>query len=224
MGGSCLVLDFDGTIVDTEEPQYLSWAELWDEYGHELTVAEWQGHIGCLDSFDPGAVLEHRTGHRIDPLRHIERRRRRAELQAMTGLRPGVMEWISEAEEMGLPIGIASSSPREWVEPHLNRLGLRSQFACVVCTSTEIPSKPAPDSYLTACTTMKADPLRSVAVEDSPHGVVAALSAGLFVVAVPHGLTSNLDLSAGHVLLHSLNEMKLREAVTHALHRTESFT
>jgi len=47
---SCLVLDFDGTILDTEEPQFLAWAELWEEYGHDLSVAEWQVHIGKLDT------------------------------------------------------------------------------------------------------------------------------------------------------------------------------
>lgn len=92
MSDSCLVLDFDGTILDTEEPQFLAWAELWREFGHELSVADWQVHIGKLDAFDPAAELANRTGHQITPSRHVERRRRRAELQALTGLRNGVEE------------------------------------------------------------------------------------------------------------------------------------
>jgi beta-phosphoglucomutase-like phosphatase (HAD superfamily) len=87
--GPCLVLDFDGTILDTEEPQYRAWAELWKEYGHDLSIAEWQSHIGGLDTSGPGAELVMRTGREIDAFRHLERRRRRAELQALVGLRKG---------------------------------------------------------------------------------------------------------------------------------------
>lgn len=213
MGRPGLVLDFDGTILETEEPQCRAWAELWDEYGQELSVDEWQRHIGTVDGFDPEAELERRSGRRIDGRRHDELRRRRAELQALTGLRAGIEEWLGEAREMGLPVGIASSSPRPWVESHLDRLGLASRFDCVVCAGSGVRSKPAPDSYRTACARMDTDPRRSVAVEDSPHGIRAAASAGLYVVAVPHGLTRALDLSAADVALDSLDEMRLFEAV-----------
>jgi beta-phosphoglucomutase-like phosphatase (HAD superfamily) len=69
---------------------------------------------------------------------------------------------------------------------------------------------------------MDAEPHLSVAVEDSPHGVQAAVSAGLFVLAVPHGLTSTLDFSAADVKLHGLSEMKLGDAVAIAVQRSGS--
>jgi len=219
VNGPCLVLDFVGTILETEEPQYRAWAELWGEYGHELSVTEWQQHIGNLEAFDPEAELERRINRKIEGPRHVELRRRRAELQALTGLRPGIEEWLADARAMDLSVGIASSSPREWVEPHLDRLGLRSRFNCVVCADARVRSKPAPDSYLRACALMDADPHLSVAVEDSPHGVRAATSAGLFVLAVPHGLTSALDLSAADVTLGSLLEMGLADALARAVRR-----
>ena len=222
MNRSCLVLDFDGTILDTEEPNYLAWAELWEEYGHDLPVDEWQGYIGRLDAYDPAAELVHRTGREIDASRQSARRRRRAELQALTGVRDGVAEWLADAAELGIPVGIASSSPREWVEPHLDRLELSSRFDCIVCSSADIPPKPAPDSYRMACTLMDAEPHLSVAVEDSPHGVEAAVSAGLFVVAVPHGLTSTLDFSEADLVLQRLDEMKLIDAVATAAQRSTS--
>lgn len=222
MKHSCVVLDFDGTIVDTEGPQFLAWAELWAENGHELSVTEWQRHIGRLDTFDPAAELASRTGREIPASRHVERRRRRAELQAMTGLRDGVAEWLTDAAALGIPVGIASSSPWEWVEPHLDRLVMNSQFACIVCSSADIPPKPAPDSYQVACRLMDAEPRLSVAVEDSPHGVQAGVTAGLFVVAVPHGLTRSLDLSAANVRLRTLSEMKLNVAIATALQQSGS--
>ena len=76
--------------------------------------------------------------------------------------------------------------------------------------------KPAPTSYLLACEKLGADPERSVAVEDSPHGVVAAVAAGLFTVAVPHGLTSGLDLSAADLVTGSLDDLSLSDALERA--------
>ncbi len=213
---ACLVLDFDGTILDTEDSLYRSWAELWADHGHRLARADWQRNIGTDDVFDPLTELEQRIGRPLDPDARDRRRLRRDELQARHGLRPGVLRWLSEAEASGVPVGIASSSPSEWVEGHVNRLGLQGFFSCLVCRDTGVPAKPAPTSYLLACDRLGADPGRSVAVEDSPHGVVAAVAAGLFTVAVPHGLTSDLDLSAADVVTGSLGDLSLSEALARA--------
>ena len=216
MNRACLVLDFDGTILDTEESLYRSWAELWADHGHRLTRAEWQVNIGTDDVFDPLTELELRLGRPLDPVVQDRRRRRRDEIQARHGPRPGVLRWLAEAGESGIPVGIASSSPRDWVEGHLHRMELRRSFSCVVCRDTEVPAKPAPTSYLMACEKLGAEPRCSVAVEDSPHGVVAAVAAGLFTVAVPHGLTSDLDLSAADLVTGSLDDLSLSDALERA--------
>ena len=63
---------------------------------------------------------------------HDRRENRRDELLACETTRPGVEAWLDEADALGLALAIASSSPREWVEPHLERLGLRHRFAYLV--------------------------------------------------------------------------------------------
>jgi HAD superfamily hydrolase (TIGR01509 family) len=211
-----LVMDFDGTILDTEEPVYRSWAELWAEHGYELSLADWQAVIGTEGTFDPWAELETRAGRRLDPALQERRRARRDELQARHTTRPGVLDWLEEAARSGVPVGIASSSPQEWVDAHLERLGLRKFFACVVCASDVVPAKPNPTSYRLTCERLGADPLRSIAVEDSPHGVAAAMAAGLYTVAVPHPLTADLDLSAANLTVESLEMLTLSEAIAQA--------
>jgi len=217
---ACLVLDFDGTILDTEESLYRSWAELWSDHGHELPLAGWQANIGTDDVFDPLVELEDRIGRPIGGGAQDRRRLRRDQIQARHQPRPGVLRWLSEAQGSGVPVGIASSSPMVWVEGHLERLGMRSYFSCLVCRDDQVPPKPAPTSYLMACERLGSDPRRSVAVEDSPHGVVAAVSAGLFTVAVPHGLTADLDMSAADVIAASLDDVSLADALAAASART----
>lgn len=219
MAGPCLALDCDGTILDTEESLYRAWAELWTAHGFQLQLDQWQPNIGTEDIFDPWDALERRLGRALDPALRDWRRARRDGIQAQVGPRPGILEWLAEADRMGLPVGIASSSSLDWVDGHLIRLGFRSRFSCVVCRDDSTPAKPAPDSYLAVCRCLDADPLLSVAVEDSPHGVAAATAAGLFTVAVPHRLTADLNLSDAHLVASSLNEVSLSAALVLAANR-----
>jgi HAD superfamily hydrolase (TIGR01509 family) len=214
------VLDFDGTVLDTEEPLYRAWSEVWTAHGHQLALVDWQRNIGTDDVFDPLGELETRLGRTLDPLVNDRRQSRRNEMQALYEPRSGVVRWLQGARDAGLPVGIASSSPLGWVEGHLDRLGLRHYFSCLVCRDDDVPAKPEPTSYLLACERLGADPTRSVAVEDSPQGVAAAAAAGLFTVAVPHGLTADLDLSAADVVVASLDELTLDDTLVRATRRS----
>lgn len=209
LGDACLVLDFDGTILDTEEPSYQTWAELWMEHGHELTLASWQVRLGTRHELDAFAELEERVGRRLDPALRGLREVRKNQLTEANPLQPGILDWLDEADRLGIPIGVASSSPRDWVEGHLDRLGLRPRFLAVVCCDDDVPAKPDPTSYRLACEALGGSPARSVAVEDSPNGIAAAVGAGLYTVAVPHGLTADLDLSRADLVVDSLADLTL---------------
>lgn len=217
--GACLVMDFDGTILDTEDPVFRSWAELWAEHGQNLMRSHWQSTIGTDGVFDPLRELERRIGHPLDTASLDRRRARRDELQAAHDIRPGIVSWLEQASALRVPVGIASSSPADWVEAHLERLKLRHLFVAVVCAGGSLPPKPDPSCYRIACEQLGAQPSLSVAVEDSPNGIVAAAAAGLFIVAVPHPLTVDLDLSRAHRLLQSLEDLTLADALSAAAAR-----
>ena len=135
---------------------------------------------------------------------------------------PGVHDWLEDARRLGLPIGVASSSEVDWVAGHLERLGLLDRFACLTCFDGALPGKPAPDLYLAACEQLGVDPGDALAVEDSGNGVKAAKAAGLKCVAVPHDLTRDHDLSGADLLVPSLAELPLDEAIAHLWPATRS--
>jgi len=208
-----LIFDFDGTIADTETPLFVAWSELYEQHGVALDLARWQSIIGTDDDFDPWDELCAAVGRPLDRSLNRLRQQRRDALMHEAGLRPGIERWLDDAERLGVPVGIASSSPPDWVDHHLARLGLRSRFSCLACADGVIPGKPDPTSYRHAVASLGGDPSLSVAVEDSPNGVRAAVAAGLYTIAVPHDLTRALDLSMAHEVVDSLEEVSLADKV-----------
>jgi HAD superfamily hydrolase (TIGR01509 family) len=201
-----LVFDFDGLILDTEGPVFIAWREEFAAHGcPPLSIEEWAAEIGTVGGLDLVDIIRARATRPFDPeIMQARRRSRRDELLARESILPGVTEWLDDADALGLGLAIASSSPRDWVEPHLERLGLRERFAHIVCFGPGIAGKPAPDTYLAACRALAVEPRHALAVEDSPHGVSAAKAAGLRCIAVPHAITAQLDLSQADLRLSSL--------------------
>ena len=210
-----IVFDFDGVILDTEAPIFRAWNEEFEAHGCPLlTVEEWSAEIGTVQGLDLLALLRERATVEVDADAVAARRRaRRDELLAQEALLEGVETWLDDAREAGIALAIASSSEAGWVEPHLERLGVRHRFAHLACYRPGGRAKPAPDLYLAACAALGVAPAEALAIEDSPNGIAAAKAAGLVCVAVPHGLTESLDLSSADVVVPSLASVSLGEIV-----------
>ena len=212
-----VVFDFDGLILDTERPEFEGWRHIFQHHGVEpLTVEEWGHCIGTRDALDPLDILAERL-EQPDLDRDAAKavgKSRHDELIALEKALPGVVEWIDEAHALGLAVGIASSSHAEWVRGHLERLELIDRFACLSCFDDVLQPKPAPDLYLAACESLGVSPSEAVAVEDSRNGILAAKAAGMAAVAVPSELTAHLDFSEADLVVSSLAELPLREALT----------
>lgn len=223
---TCLLLDFDGLILDTEWPGYLSWREMYGEYGLALTEAAWADYVGTVHEADPGAALRAALADRgvaplpaLDELRE-ERQRRRERMIAESVIMPGVLELIAAAQAAGLRLGIASSSPLERIERYLDHLARRgtpiaAAFAAIV-TRDQVGdrAKPDPAVYHGVLAALGAGPQDALAVEDSLHGVRAAQAAGIFTVAVPNRSTRLLNFGEADVVLPSLLALNLADYLT----------
>ena len=62
-----LIFDFDGTILETELPDYISWQETYQEHECELPLSLWLSAVGgAAADFDPYAHLEQQLGRAVD--------------------------------------------------------------------------------------------------------------------------------------------------------------
>jgi HAD superfamily hydrolase (TIGR01509 family) len=211
-----LVFDFDGLVLDTEGPIFTAWQEEFAAHGcPPLTIEEWSAEIGTIGGLDLVGMMRTRATRPFDEdAMHARRRDRHNELLRNETVRPGVIAWLDDASSLGLGVAIASSSEPQWVEPLLDRLDLRRRFEHIVCSGNGLAPKPEPDTYRAACAALGVEPDAAIALEDSPHGVAAAKAAGLWCVAVPHAITERLDLTRADLVLRSLADVSLRDALS----------
>jgi len=208
-----LVFDFDGLIVDTEMSSYQTWQEIYAEHDCQLPFSTWAICIGGSPQlFDPCEYLEQQIGRPV--LREEIRLRRRQQHIRMVEAQPvlpGVEDYILSAKRLSLKIGVASSSRHEWVDTHLTRLGLIDYFDSVKCFDDVKRTKPDPELYLAVLDALGVHGQQAIALEDSPNGVIAAQQAGIFCVAVPNPVTSQLSLLHADLCLSSLTEVSLEQ-------------
>lgn len=210
-----LVFDFDGLILDTEEPVYRSWLEVYQAHGEELPFERWIQIVGSTTAgFHPQHHLEERLGRPL-PKEVLDRRvGRRTEMILAQEALPGVARHLEEAVAMGLKLGVASSSTNDWVRGHLARLGILESFDCIRCRDDVTNAKPEPDLYISVLECLGVRASEAIAIEDSPNGVLAAKRAGLRCVAIPNSITAGLDLGQADLILGSLAELTLPELLS----------
>ena len=210
-----VVFDFDGLILDTEVPIYEAWRHAFETYGAgPLTMDEWAKEIGTIGGLDLVGMLRDRATKPFDEDEmHTLRSLYRQELQALEKIRPGVVDWLDEADARGIKAAVASSSEIDWVEGHLIALGIRDRFAFVACCGTGLSPKPEPDSYQAALRALSVEPSDALAIEDSPHGITAARAASLTCIAVPNTITAQLDVSHADLVVSSLADFSLADAI-----------
>ena len=208
-----LVFDFDGLIVDTEMSSYQTWQEIYAEHDCQLPFSTWAICIGGSPQlFDPCEYLEQQIGRPVlrEEIR-LRRRQRHIRMVEAQPVLPGVEDYILSAKRLGLKIGVASSSRHEWVDTHLTRLGLIDYFDSIKCFDDVKRTKPDPELYLAVLDALGVHGQQAIALEDSPNGVIAAQQAGIFCVAVPNPVTSQLSLLHADLCLSSLTEVSLEQ-------------
>ncbi len=212
-----LIFDFDGLILDTEWPDYLSWQEQFQAMGCALPLATWIDSIGTAGRFDPYALLAELSGRTVDRKAvQAARRARLDELIATEKPLPGVLDYIDAAKTRGLKLGVASSSPRDWVEGYLSAHGLAGLFDCIKCSNDVTTVKPDPALYRAALDALEVAPSAAIAFEDSIHGLAAAKAAGLYCVVIPNRLMQDFTFDHADLRLDSLAQMPLDALLAHA--------
>jgi len=177
-----VIFDCDGTLVDSEPLARTAWERALAPYGYAATDADIERSVG-LPYATVHAYFAERAALPEAPLfwRGLSR-----ELFALIDEQlvpfPDAVGAARELRARGVPVAVASSSPRERLDRTLRRAGLA--FGVTVAGDEVARGKPEPDMFLAAAVRVGAAPEDCVVVEDSPPGVAAGVAAGMATLAV----------------------------------------
>lgn len=203
---AAVIFDFDGTIADTETPVYEAARLAHEEHGLELLISTWIQVVGTADNKPLAERLEIELGRKPDEAileRAYELHRHARESVPVL---PGVEDLIAATKAAGRGLSVASSSPMDWVEPHLSRLGLVHHFDSLSTRDQVERGKPAPDLFLLAAAQLRLDPADVLVIEDSRNGFLAARAAGMRCVVVPNSITAHDVPDEADLVLDSLTD------------------
>ncbi|MED7951459.1 HAD family phosphatase [Streptomyces sp. BE20] len=206
-GLQAVLLDMDGTLVDTEDYWWQAEASLFAELGYALDEKDRAQVVGGPMSRVIDYLLA-TTGVDLAPadLTVLINQRFVDLLAGGVPLMPGAERLLNTLAAHGVPAALVSASHRHIIDIVLRSLGAE-HFAFTVA-GDEVPrTKPHPDPYLEAARRLGADPARCVVVEDAPTGVRAAEAAGCPVIAVPS--VAAIEPAPGRLVLSSLEQVDL---------------
>lgn len=223
-----IVLDLDGTLVDTVETRIRAWLAVFEEFGIAASRAQVAPLIG-IDGRRLARDVATTAGHDLPAGADEEIDRRCGEIyQGMNrnpAPLPGARDMLLWLDEQGLPWAIATSSRREQVGNSVAALNLPRQPTIVDGTDVE-RAKPAPDLLLAALRELGRDPADCWCIGDSTWDMQAATAAGMRPIGVTAGAAVSGDVlrAAGAALVaKSLTELlaELRQAVIDPGRRAE---
>jgi HAD superfamily hydrolase (TIGR01509 family) len=210
-GLAAVLFDMDGLLVDTEPLWLETETEVMARLGAPWTPEDQQALLGGSMARTVGYLLARAT--RPAPPETVERWMIEGVLARVragrdrVAVRPGVRELLAEVAHAGVPHALVTSSQRVFAEAVLDATGIT--FPLTVCAEDVTAGKPDPEPYLAAAKLLDVDPVRCVALEDSPNGVASATAAGCRVLAVPSLVP--IPPAPGRVVVESLAGVSLGE-------------
>jgi beta-phosphoglucomutase-like phosphatase (HAD superfamily) len=183
-----VLLDIDGTLVDSNDAHAMAWVESLEQFGHKVSVDAVRNAIGMGgDRILPMLIkVEEETdeGQAIGRARvQIFRTRYLPSLRPFAQTRPLVERLLGA----GLRVGMATSAKASEVE-HLLRIASVDDLVKVGADSSEIESsKPAPDVVQVALHKLDLAPRQAVLIGDTPYDVASGKRAGVKVIALRCG-------------------------------------
>ena len=183
-----VLFDFDGVLIRSLEDHYSSWNAILSEFGvtlqwDEFAVTEGQSLFAIARQFC--------KNHSIDPSHAEDIAKRKNELYLSTAKiksYDGVFPLLDFLQALGIPMGVVTGAHRDRFNVSASPTML-AYFKSVVTADEVGKTKPNPEPYLTAASSLGVAPTGCLVVENAPLGIQAAKNAGMWCYAV----TTTLD-------------------------------
>ena len=202
----CLLLDFDGLLVNTEKLHYQAYHDMVCSLGFPFPI---DYPTYCEGAHLSTEALRDLIYSKVPELKEqypnwMEIRKIKIELYLnslktnQVKLMPGVKELLQATDHYHIPTCIVTNSPLEQIKLIQARLPELSLVTHVVSRESYTHSKPHPDGYLTALNTYFPSARKVIGFEDTIKGVQALIAANIEAVLIVEKEHPHAQLDLGH--------------------------
>jgi HAD superfamily hydrolase (TIGR01509 family) len=205
-GKTTVLLDLDGTLVDSVHAHAVSWKKVLSRHGHEVDVSSLERLIGMGgDKMLRSAIGE---VSEAEEKALTEERSARFRENEIRDARPfeRAKELIQALRENGLTVMLATAASADDRDALLKQGGLQDAFEEFVSSDEVDGSKPEPDLIETILEKLDVAPADCILVGDSPFDAEAASRAGVDFVGVETGAYSSDELPYAVAVFSSVDE------------------
>ena len=193
-----IIFDLDGTLVDSERVWHMAETRVIESRGYKYTLEDRALVLGLRIDEAMVAVRDHYGMTDDIPALVDELNYAMVDLVAEHVIaQPGAHALIDYVIRRDIPHAIASASPYIVIDAIVEHMGWLPYFPVRCSADDEAHGKPAPDVYLTAARKLGIAPNKCLAIEDTPAGAKAAVSAGMTCFAVPDHVYSKPHMFDG---------------------------
>ncbi|CAH1203723.1 Phosphorylated carbohydrates phosphatase [Paenibacillus plantiphilus] len=209
-----VIFDFDGLIIDTETAWYQAFEDVFRDNDVEFPLEVFVKCIGTDDTLLNQFIAENIGIENMEIIKSLANENHKTKMETIV-IRDGVKDYLTLAKALGLKIGLASSSSRQWVEGYLKELQIIDYFQVIKTRDDVANIKPDPALYLTALQALNVSANEAIAFEDSANGATAAALAGIKCVIVPNEVTRNIEFGHYDLRIESMSDMSLQQVISY---------
>ncbi|MBR9681751.1 MAG: HAD family phosphatase [Candidatus Altiarchaeota archaeon] len=199
-----VIFDMDGVIADTQKIHGEIEANLLRKQGIEIEGHEISARFAGVRDFEMFETILKENGKtaNVDELCSVKRKLFGEAIEKGVDSIEGAVELIHELHAKGVPLAVASSSNRKWIEQILTSLAVFDHFEVIVAGSEVPHGKPAPDIFLKCAELLKMTPENCIVIEDGISGVFGAQKAEMKVIGFGKAVENIADFST-----HNMQEV-----------------
>ena len=183
-----VILDVDGTLIDTNDAHAHAWVDVCNQFGHPVAF----GRVRELIGMGGDRVLPALTGMSEESPTGQEMKERRGKIfreRYLPSCRafPNARELLERMQGDGMRLVVATSASPEDMAALLKAAGVADLIEAKASSADAESSKPAPDIVEAALEEAGCPASEAIMLGDTPYDVKAANRAGVRCVALRSG-------------------------------------
>ena len=216
-----IIFDQDGVIIDTERDGHrVAFNQTFRTFGYDFNwgVEEYHELLQVSGGKERMRHYLHTVGFGVEVkpeeedelIRKLHKHKTETFIGLVEGdklpLRPGVKRLMKEAMEVGLVLGICTTSNERAAHAVAYKMLKDIKFDFVLAGDVVSKKKPDPEIYNLALEKTGLKPQECIVIEDSRNGVMAAAAAGMYIVTTTNFYTEREDLSQSDIIVTCLGD------------------